>query len=205
MGTSDLTDTTLTLLALIGNKPVNPYRINKVLAGSSGTIPFSIKESTCYASMRTLERKGLIAGNLYRNSSMPAKKIYSITAAGQKKLSEHLVQTLTNLEEASSSFEKAIHFICSIPRGEAVQAIQRHRTILENDMELLRSRYEAERLKRHVPFTTRILTRRLLKKRQVELDTLNELKKEIEWSERWDYSPFNFAADERGNEEHADE
>ncbi len=192
-----MNDTTITLLAFIGNKPSNPYRINKVLAGSGETNPFSIKESTCYASIRALERQGLIEGHIQRTSNMPAKTVYSITPEGKKSLEDYLVQTLADLEESHSSFEKAIHFICSIPRGEAVKAIQRHRTRLEADIESLRSRYEQNRMMRTIPFTTRIFTRQLLKKRQVELDTLNELKKEIEWNERWDYFPMGMAPDER--------
>ncbi len=191
MKEKELTDTTLTLLALIGNKPLNPYRINKVLAKSGNTYPFHIKESTCYASIRSLERQELIEGRLERNSNMPARKIYSITPKGRKKLEKYLVHTLAGLENEPSSFEKAIHFICSIPRSEAVKAIQKHRTILEADIDALRSRYEQERVQYGIPFTSKILTRRLLKKKQVELDTLNELKKEIEWNERWDYFPMN--------------
>ncbi len=200
-----MNDTAITLLAFIGNKPSNPYRINKALAGSGETNLFSIKESTCYASIRILEQQGLIEGHMQRNSNMPAKKVYSITPEGKKSLEDYLVQTLADLEESHSSFEKAIHFICSIPRGEAVKAIQKHRKRLEADIESLRSRYEHDRMMHAIPFTTRILTRQLLKKRQVELDTLNELKKEIEWNERWDYFPVDMVQDERRVTDNVDE
>ncbi len=187
----NMTDTTLTLLALIAAKPLNPYRINKALSGIENDKFYKIKESTCYASIRLLEKNGLISGESRQESNMPAKKIYSLTEEGRRILQENLVMLLSNLENTSSSFEKAITFICSITKAEAIKAIQKHKKKLESDLEILRNQFSEYRLKSDVPFTVKILKRQMIKKRQVELDTLNELKKEIEWDQKWDHYPVD--------------
>jgi len=186
-----LNDTSLTLLAIIRDRPLNPYRISKVLAAGVKGQLVTIKESTCYAAIRSLERNGLISAEIQQSSNMPMKKVYSITGKGKSKLEDYLVRSLSSLESTASAFEKSIGFICSISRGEAIQAIQKHKSALEVELEALQNRYAETRTNREVSFASRILTRQMVKKRQVELDTLNELKKAIEWEREWDYSPVD--------------
>lgn len=186
-----LNDTSLTLLAIIRDRPLNPYRISKVLAeGVNGQL-VSIKESTCYAAIRSLERHGMISADIQQSSNMTMKKVYSITEKGKSKLEDYLVRSLSSLESTASAFEKSIGFICSISRGAAIQAIQKHQSALEVELEALQNRNAENRTNRRVSFASRILTRQMVKKRQVELDTLNELKKAIEWEREWDYSPVD--------------
>ncbi len=184
----DLTDINLTLLAIISAKPLNAYRIIKAMERAEGGL-FYIKESTLYSSLRNMEKKGLILGEYKSESNMPAKKVYSLTEKGREVLEKKLVSSLENLESNVTSFEKAINFICTISKGEAVKAIQKHRNRLESELAVLRSRFSEYRTDGSVPFTVKVLTRQMIKKRQVELDTLNELQKEIEWDRSWDYFP----------------
>ncbi len=181
----ELTDIALTLLAVIGKTPMNGYKLIKILSST-------VKESTVYAALRNLEKKGLISGEIRHETNMPAKKVYSLTEEGRRLLEYNLVNSLESLESSSSSFEKAIKFICTISKGEAVKAVQRHRKKLEQELSHLQSIYSEYRINNSIPFTVKVLTRQMIKKRQVELDTLNELQKGIEWDREWNHFPLDF-------------
>lgn len=78
------------MLGLINKQPQNAYEIIKVLEYMNVKWWYNIANSTVYATLRTLDRKGLIVGVSERNGNMPYRTVYSISDKGKKELKESL-------------------------------------------------------------------------------------------------------------------
>jgi len=77
----------LILLAIIGRskEPMYGYQIARSMEAANLT-GVSLKQGTIYPVLRSLERQGLLRSKIKASESGPARKYYSITAAGMEKL-----------------------------------------------------------------------------------------------------------------------
>ena len=67
------------LLGIIYEKPMNAYEITKLLAYMNVKWWFNIADSTVYATLKNLEKRGLIKGTAEKVGNMPDRTIYSLT------------------------------------------------------------------------------------------------------------------------------
>ena len=72
------------LLGLINQKPANAYEIIKVLEFMNVKWWYNIADPTVYATLRTMDKKGLIVGVSEQNGNMPSRTVYSITEKGKE-------------------------------------------------------------------------------------------------------------------------
>ena len=67
------------LLGLIHERPLNAYEITKWLGHMNVRWWFNIADSTVYATIKTLEKKGLICGNTEKIGNMPDRTVYTLS------------------------------------------------------------------------------------------------------------------------------
>ena len=80
------------LLGLINKQPVNAYEIIKILESMNVKWWYNIADSTVYATLRTLDKKGLIVGASEKNGNMPFRTVYSISEKGKEELRDTLTK-----------------------------------------------------------------------------------------------------------------
>ena len=72
------------LLGLINQRPLNPYEITKQLQIMNVHRWYNIANSTVYATLKVLEKKEYICGNIEKGGNMPDKTVYSLTDKGKQ-------------------------------------------------------------------------------------------------------------------------
>ena len=82
------------MLGLINRQPLNAYEIIKVLECMNVKWWYDIANSTIYATLRTLDNKGLIVGVSEKNGNMPYRTVYSISDKGKMELKNTLTTSI---------------------------------------------------------------------------------------------------------------
>ena len=120
------------LLGLINKQPVNAYEIIKILEYMNVKWWYNIADSTVYATLRTLDKKGLIVGVSEKNGNMPFRTVYSISEKGKEELRDTLTKSIlsfdydTNMFSIAAFLPKHNDFILpglSIPRGTKIKVV----------------------------------------------------------------------------------
>ena len=89
-----LTNLEYALLGLIRQTPQSGYALCKTFE----TTPmghYSASPGSIYPALNRLEKRGLIDGTVERVESLKPRKVYALSADGQQKLTEWLLQTVT--------------------------------------------------------------------------------------------------------------
>ena len=99
------------LLGLITHQPLNAYEIVKTLDYMNIKYWFNIGTSTVYATIKTLEKKQYLVGEIQKDGNMPDKNIFSITAffldcLPEKEQKTLLEQRMTVLQEYLAGIQK---------------------------------------------------------------------------------------------------
>jgi len=83
-------DIQYTILGLLNWKPLSGYDLKKMIADSE-LFYWSGNNNQIYNSLVALHKQGLVSQEIQIQESLPAKKIYTITAAGQEELHRWLL------------------------------------------------------------------------------------------------------------------
>lgn len=118
------------LLGLINKKPVNAYEIIKLLESMNVKWWYSIADSTVYATLRTLDKKGLIVGASEKNGNMPFRTVYSISDKGKEALRDTLKKSILSFDYDTNTFSIAAFFLDFFDVKEQI-------TLLEKRIEIL--------------------------------------------------------------------
>ena len=73
------------ILAVLGDGPLHGYAIARRIEERSGNA-LKFKEGTLYPALHALERQGFVASHWETAGSGPARKVYTLTAAGHAEL-----------------------------------------------------------------------------------------------------------------------
>jgi len=106
------------ILGLISEKPMNPYLLIKVLDYLHTRDWCPMAESSVYAAVNSLERKGLVRGEEKREGRMPARTVYSATEAGTASLLETLRLYFSDVHDDPAAFQIACLLVCHLPKDE---------------------------------------------------------------------------------------
>ena len=82
------------MLGLINQQPQNAYEIIKNLEIMNVKWWYNIADSTVYATLRTLDKKGFIVGVSEKNGNMPLRTVYSISNKGKEALRDKLSKSI---------------------------------------------------------------------------------------------------------------
>src|SRR5215216_5341696 len=80
-------DVPILVMAVLAEAPCHGYAIAREIERRSGQ-GLGIKEGTLYPALRVLEQEGLVEGQWETPESGPARKVYSLTAAGRGELAQ---------------------------------------------------------------------------------------------------------------------
>lgn len=75
------------ILGVLGREPLHGYAIAREIERSSNGL-LSCQEGVLYPALRAMEREGLVSARWETQPSGPARKIYTLTEAGQSALTK---------------------------------------------------------------------------------------------------------------------
>ena len=123
------------LLGLIDKKPVNAYEIIKILEYMNVKWWYNIADSTVYATLRNLDKKGYIIGASEKNGNMPFRTVYSISDKGKEALRDTLINSILSFDYDTNTFSIAAFFLDFFDAKEQI-------TLLEKRIEILKKYIE---------------------------------------------------------------
>lgn len=113
------------LLGLMYNEPLNAYEIVKRLTNMNIKWWFNIGDSTVYATIKSLEKRGFITGRAERNGSMPERTVYALSEEGKKALKIALRDATLNFDYDTNVFTIAAFFLDIFDAGERMELLSR--------------------------------------------------------------------------------
>ena len=93
---------------------------------------FNIGTSTVYATIKTLEKKKYITGEVQKDGNMPDKTIYSITEQGTAVLLDTLRTSFLKFDYDTNVFSITAFFIDCLPQGERKILPEKRMTVLHD-------------------------------------------------------------------------
>ena len=99
------------IMGLINLSPLNAYEIVKQLQWMNIKYWYNIADSTVYATIKSIEKKGYISGTVEKEGNMPDKTIYTLTESGRTELMKTLKHSIVTFDFDTNIFSIAAFFI----------------------------------------------------------------------------------------------
>ena len=96
---------------------------------------YNIADSTVYATLRTLDKKGFIVGVSEQNGNMPFRTVYSITERGREELRDTLTKSILSFDYDTNTFSIAAFFLDFFTMEEQITLLERRIIILSKNIE----------------------------------------------------------------------
>ncbi|MDE7273338.1 MAG: PadR family transcriptional regulator [Lachnospiraceae bacterium] len=112
------------LMGIINEKPLNAYEITKLLAYMNIKWWFNVADSTVYATLKNLEKRGLIEGTIERAGNMPDRTIYSLTEKGEEELKETIKKSILQFSYDTNIFTIAAFFMDILETEEKKELLE---------------------------------------------------------------------------------
>lgn len=119
------------MLGLINKQPQNAYEIIKALEFMNVKWWYNIANSTVYATLRTLDNKGLIVGVSEKNGNMPYRTVYSISNKGKEELKDTLIKSILSFDFDTNVFSIAAFFLDFFAPNEQISLLEKRAEILK--------------------------------------------------------------------------
>ncbi len=119
------------LLGLIGQKPLNAYEIIKILHNMNVKWWFAIGDSTVYSTLKSLEKKELVAGAAEKVGNMPERTVYSLTPRGEWELQDTLRKSILQFDYDTNIFSIAAFFLDAFPPEEQRRLLRERLALLQ--------------------------------------------------------------------------
>ena len=117
------------IMGLINNSPLNAYEIVKQLQWMNIKYWYNIADSTVYATIKSIEKKGYISGTIEKEGNMPDKTVYTLTDKGRDELRKTLSHSIITFDFDTNIFSIAAFFIDFFEPDEQKQLLEQR---LEN-------------------------------------------------------------------------
>ena len=117
------------IMGLINLSSLNAYEIVKQLQWMNIKYWYNIADSTVYATIKSIEKKGYISGTVEKEGNMPDKTIYTLTEKGKAELMETLRYAIVTFDFDTNIFSIAAFFIDIFEKAEQKQLLEKR---LEN-------------------------------------------------------------------------
>ncbi|MBZ0292352.1 MAG: PadR family transcriptional regulator [Anaerolineae bacterium] len=132
-----MTESELTILSLVAEKPCHGYEIQQIIDERGLREWLAIGFSSIYYILNKLEQQGLLTSELDINGPGPARKIYQITDAGRGLLQTAIQERLSQLRSFGSGFELGLANLNAMSPRQVYQALVQHRASLVQRLESL--------------------------------------------------------------------
>jgi DNA-binding PadR family transcriptional regulator len=186
-----LSKTSLFVLGIIADSPINPYAISKLVNHKRRNFRKPIHTQTIYSIVNALHKKKLISGRKTKSGRMPDRIIYSITTKGRELLRGNIVSYLGQPEETLSELLLSILVINQLDRETVLMALKGYQNKMNKEI-ASRNKLNAEEMEHRITYINRISLEHTFNILNINLDTVNKLIKEIEMDTQWEPSPIPY-------------
>lgn len=162
------------MLGLINRQPLNAYEIIKVLECMNVKWWYDIANSTVYATLRTLNNKGLIVGVSEKNGNMPYRTVYSISDKGKMELKNILTRSILSFDFDTNLFSIAAFFLDFFEIDEQISLLKQRNVILTKYIEGIEN-WILHQKDSTVPFSHIVIVERMADLAKTELSGTNKL------------------------------
>ncbi len=119
------------LMGLIREKPINAYEIVKQLNVMNVKWWYNIAESTVYATLKSLEKKGFIKGTAEKVGNAPDRTVYRLSETGYAEFVETIKHCMLQFDYDANTFSIAAFFLDVLPLKEQQLLLQKRISILQ--------------------------------------------------------------------------
>lgn len=140
------------LLGLITHQPLNAYEIVKTLDYMNIKYWFNIGTSTVYATIKTLEKKQYLVGEIQKDGNMPDKTVYSITEQGKAVFLETLRTSFLKFDYDTNIFSITAFFLDCLPEKEQKTLLEQRMTVLQEYLAGIQKQHTEEWKKQVNPY-----------------------------------------------------
>jgi DNA-binding PadR family transcriptional regulator len=130
-----MTDAELAILGLIRERERHGYELEGVIEERGIREWTAVGFSSIYYLLIKLEKRGLVSSRLEEGGSGAARKVYSITPAGETACHRQTLERLTRARPSHSSFLLGVANAMDLPRDELVAALTAYRQDLAGRLE----------------------------------------------------------------------
>lgn len=128
--------TNLILLSFLRQRPMHGYEIQQLIQKSRMDVWTNILSGSIYYALNKMEADSLIAATAEERTGARIRKIYSITAEGERLFQQMVRETLKLAPHSpKSDFSLALNWIDSIPAAEAVALLEENLKQVETSLE----------------------------------------------------------------------
>lgn len=173
-----------TILGLLSEKPMTGYDLKKVMAASS-CLYWSGNNNQIYKALLSLVGQGCLASETIHQDGAPSKKVYAVTEAGRRALSDWLASVPVEPPEFRNPFLVQLTLAVFAAPGRVGAMLAQYREEME-----LRQVMEHERHRRRqgvVSWLDRQLFANLDRFYQAELDWAGQAL--CEWQQKMEEDP----------------
>lgn len=126
----------LAVLSMLDEEPMHAYRMQQLIKERHKDDVVNVTQrNSVYQTIQRLLRERLVEiQSTHRNDNRPERTTYRITHAGRSTLRDWLTQMLSTPAREYPEFPAALSFLPSLPHGEAVDALARRVTRLEEQL-----------------------------------------------------------------------
>lgn len=132
------------LLGLIRQTPIHTYDLAKKLESDEElSILWRFNQSQLYAILEKLEKNGLIESRITAGAAFPFRKVYFLTAKGEKLFQQWIAAPVEQPHMLRSTFLAKLYFLKDAPFAQFETVIREQIAICEDWMEKFNRRVEA--------------------------------------------------------------
>ena len=168
------------ILGILAERERNPYDITKMLTELQTKKWLPLADSTVYATINNLKKKGLILGRAEKLSNLPEKTIYSISPEGEYELHSSITAYLEEEATSPSGFDIGILLMHNLSKPEVLLKLKKKLERLEANSYNIRKQilnFEMDQTK--VAFTSLAMLKHRNHLIEADLKTIRELIKEL--------------------------
>lgn len=181
-----LSKTAFVLIGLLKEKPMNPYEIIKVLSQLNISKWSPISSSGVYTTIHSLDKNGVIVGEKFKNSAMPEKTVYTVTAKGEKQFLETMINVLKNEVRDITKFNLCTLFICHLQKADVISILKERLENVERHIQGTKNAQDKYRLN-NVPEFALLAIMHSIDIYEAERISITKMIAEIEKAETWNH------------------
>ena len=127
----DLSNKETTLLGLLSEEPMHPYKIEQVIEERSMREWTEISTSSIYKLLRKLESAELIDSEIKISKNNLSQRVYSLTAAGREVLKNEVALLISEPEKMIYRVDLATSNLNQLTKQEALEGLRKYRDTLQ--------------------------------------------------------------------------
>lgn len=178
------------VLGLLWKKPLNPYEITKLMERLEIQEWFPMNVSSIYTTIKNLNKKGYITGEIQDEGNIHRKTIYSLTEKGEKSLENSLELGLASFNIQANDFGISLFHICILDQDEAIKLLEKR--IMQLEEIKFKSAERVSKTSLQLPFNFKMILKSNIERIKTEIKITSELIDEIKVDKQWNSSFRNY-------------